>query len=483
MRAALSRDRIISVAIFRTHVDSLAETRHVPTPGGPLSLTLALLASVVHAEEPAAATALEIPYEQYALDNGLTVILAPDRSTPIVNVNVWYHVGSKDETTGLTGFAHLFEHLMFQGSQHAPGEYFTPLSEVGASVNGTTNVDRTNYFEQVPSEHLPLALFLESDRMGWLLPVLDQGKLDNQREVVRNERRQRYEIAPYGEAFKDLVAALHPEGHPYHHPTIGSHEDLQNASLEDVKAFFQTWYGPQNASLVIAGDFDTDKAKELVEFYFASIPAGPEPEALEPTTTTVEAKEIRQFQKVPEQKFWAAYASPRFYAAGDAELDILSSVLSAGKDSRLYKKLVLEDQIAKDISVGQVSRGLESMWMVSGTAAKGHTTDEVLAAADAVIAEVLGDKPPTAEEVDAAKAQFEAGFYQRLRTVSGKSDLLNSYNFYTGDPGFIAKDLARYLPLTSEDVVSAGKSVLSGERVVLHIWPEGDKPADSEEAN
>ncbi|TNE90107.1 MAG: insulinase family protein [Deltaproteobacteria bacterium] len=441
-----------------------------------MPVLLALLAGLALADEPT----LEIPYEKYELENGLDVILAPDNSTPIVYVNVWYHVGSKDEKPGLTGFAHLFEHLMFQGSEHANGEYFTPLSEVGGEVNGSTNVDRTNYYEQVPAEYLPLALFLESDRMGWLLPVLDQDRLDNQREVVRNERRQRYEITPYGEAWKDLTAAVYPEGHPYHHPTIGSHEDLQAAKLEDVKAFFETWYGPQNASLVIAGDFDSAKAKELVEFYFGDIPRGPDPVQLEPTTTTVKAAEIRQFQKVPEQKFWAAYASPKIYAEGDAALDILSSVLSDGQDSRLYKKLVLEDQIAKEISVGQVSRGLESFWMISGTAAKGHTTDEVLAAADAVIADVLGDNPPTDEEVAAAKSQFEVGFYQRIRTIGGKGDLLNGYNFHTGDPGYIGKDLARYLPLTPKDVVSAGKQTLGGERVVLHIWPESDKPADEE---
>ncbi|MCO4744727.1 MAG: insulinase family protein [Proteobacteria bacterium] len=438
---------------------------------------LALLSGVALAEDPT----IEIPYEKYELENGLDVILAPDTSTPIVYVNLWYHVGSKDETEGLTGFAHLFEHLMFNGSKHAPGEYFTPLSEVGGTVNGSTNTDRTNYYEQVPAEYLPRALFLESDRMGWLLDVLDEGKLDNQRDVVRNERRQRYEITPYGEAYKDLVAATYPKGHPYHHSTIGSHEDLQNASVEDVKAFFRTWYGPQNASLVIAGDFDTEATKKLVEEQFGGIPRGADTTQLEQTKTVVEPQEIRQYQKVPEQKFWIAYTSPAFYEAGDAELDILCSVLSTGKDSRLYKKLVMEDQVATQIRIGQSSSKLESMLIISGTAAAGHTTDEVIAAADAVIADALGENPPTQEEVDAAKAQFEVGFYNGIRTIGDRGDLLQRYNYFTGDPGYIDDDLARYLPITPEAAVAAGKEVLAGERVVLHIWPEGDKP--EEEAN
>ena len=440
-------------------------------------MTSWLLALALNA---AAGDAPSIPFEKYTLDNGLEVILSPDDSTPIVYVNIWYHVGSKNETEGLTGFAHLFEHLMFQGSLHSPGEYFEPLNRVGASINGTTNSERTNYFEGVPAEQLPLALFMESDRMGHLLPVLDQSKLDNQREVVRNERRQRYENRPYGEAYKDLMELTFPVGHPYHHSTIGSHEDLQNATLDDVKDFFKVWYGPQNASLVIAGDFDNDVAKELVETYFGPIPRGEEVPA-DPDGTAVieESKEVRQYQDVPEQRVWISYMSPKFFADGDAELDILSSVLSSGKDSRLYKKLVMEDQIAKNISAGQSSRGLASTFIISGTAAKAHTTDEMVAAIDEVMAEVLGDKPPTDEEVMAAKASYEVGYYQRIRTISGKGDLLNNYNHHTGTPGYIGDDLARYTPLTSASVVEASKDVFDANRVVLHIWPESQRPEET----
>jgi zinc protease len=418
-----------------------------------------------------------IPFENYELENGLDVILSQDTSTPIVYVNVWYHVGSKDETEGLTGFAHLFEHLMFQGSENSPGEYFEPLNKVGASINGTTNSERTNYFERVPSEYLPLALFMESDRMGFLVPVLDQEKLDNQREVVRNERRQRYEIRPYGEAFKDLSAAVFPEGHPYHHSTIGSHEDLQNASLEDVTQFFKKWYGPQNASLVISGDFDVDEAKALVEQYFGDIPRGADVPARPEVATVLEEDEtIRQYRAVPEQKLWVAYIAPPLYADGDAELDIFSSVLSSGKDSRLYKELVMDQQIAKSVSASQYSRGLESIYVFTATAAKGHTTDEVLAGIDEVVAGVLGEEGPTEDEVNAAKASYEVGYYSRIRTISGKGDMLNSYNYATGTPGYIEEDMARYLPITSGDVVEVAERVLEGHRVMLHIWPESDRP-------
>lgn len=423
----------------------------------------------------------EIPYERYELDNGLTVILAPDHSTPIVYTNVWYHVGSRDEVDGLTGFAHLFEHLMFQGSANAPGEYFTPLQEVGATINGTTSFDRTNYFEEVPAQHLPLALFMESDRMGHLLEVLDIDKLDNQREVVKNERRQRYENPPYGEAWKTLYEHAFPAGHPYAHMPIGSHEDLTAASLEDVQDFFRTWYVPNNASLVVAGDFDTDTAKGLIEQYFGPIPRGEDPvrRTAEPYALP-EPIEIVQYDDVPEQKVWVAYPSPAFYAEGDAEMDLLASVLSGGKDSRLYTALVKEQQIAKDIGAYQSSMGLGSLFVFYGTAAAGHTTEELVAAMDAVVADVLSENPPTADEIDAAKTDFEANFYAGLQTISGKGDTLNRYEMYTGNPGFIGEDLTRYLEATPADVLAAGQRVLATNRVALHILPEDARPATDE---
>jgi zinc protease len=442
---------------------------------------LTLLAALALGPAPAAAQdAPSIPFTRYELDNGLDVVLAPDPSTPIVYVSVWYHVGSKDETKGLTGFAHLFEHLMFQGSLSQPDEYFGPLQEVGASINGTTSFDRTNYFQTLPSRYLPLVLFLESDRMGSLLPVLDQTKLDNQREVVRNERRQRYENPPYGEAFKDLFAMRHPVGHPYHHMPIGSHEDLEAATLQDVRRFFENWYVPNNASLVIAGDFDELTARRLVLENFGGIPRGADPVRREPASAAIpEVRVDRQFADVPEQRVWVAFDSPPIFTDGDADADLLSSILSDGRDSRLYRRLVMDKKIAKSISASQFSGLASSTFLITATAAPGHTTDEVVAEAMVVIQELLGDKPPTPAELDAARAGYERSFYDRLQTISGKGETLQSYNMYQGDPGYMSKDLARYQQVTAESIVSLGRKVFGQPHVELHIWPNADRPKEA----
>jgi zinc protease len=441
----------------------------------PLALATALAA-------PPPADLPTIPFETYQLDNGLTVVLAQDRSTPIVAVNVWYHVGSKDERAGLSGFAHLFEHLMFQGSLSQPGEYFDPLEEVGADINGTTNTERTNYFETLPSQYLPLALFLESDRMGWLLDVFDQKKLDNQREVVRNERRQRYENTPYGSVWVDLAETVWPEGHPYHHTTIGSHEDLQNATVDTVKQFFQTWYSPDNASLVISGDFDPKVAKSLVAKYFADIKSSTQPGTrvhppVPEHSELAESKEVRQYQAVPQRKVWIAWQSPKLFAPGDAELDLLSSLLTGGKDARMTRRLVKELGIAKDVRASQMSSSLSSTYLIQATASKGHTTDEIVAEIDRMLAEVVADKPPTADELEAARASFEVDFWEAVSDVAGKADRLNNYLSLTGDPGYITKDLLRYREVDAAKVLSTSREVLSKPRVVIHIWPESDRPA------
>ena len=444
-------------------------------------ISAVLLCGLMNAQ----AEGLSVPYETVVLDNGLTVILAQDRDLPIVNVNVWYHVGSKDEPQGRSGFAHLFEHLMFQGSEHSPGEYFERLQAVGARVNGTTNTDRTNYFEGVPSEHLPLALWLEADRMGWLLGVLDQEKLDNQREVVKNERRQRYENPPYGEVWEDMMEAMYPSGHPYQHTTIGSMEDLGAASLDDVTDWFQTWYGPNNASVSIAGDFDMETAKSLVEKYFGPIPRGPDPAV---TTAEVvefdESQVLRQVEEgVPFQKVWLAWHSPALMASGDAELDVLSSALSSGKDSRLYKRLVHELQIAKEVEAYQVSRHLTGSYMIEATAAAGHTTDELVKEIDAVLSEFFEEGPNEAEVAN-AKTQYEVGFYGRMRTIGQRSNALNQYFFQTGEPDSFQADLDRYLAVTPEQVKEWANRVLSAHRVEIHVRPPGpeDQSPDDENA-
>jgi len=420
----------------------------------------------------------EIPFEKYELENGLDVILAEDHSVPFVQVNIWYNVGSKDEVTGRTGFAHLFEHLMFQGSEHNDTEYFQLLEGIGGQVNGTTSFDRTNYFEGVPAEQLPLALWVESDRMGWLLPALSQEKLDNQKEVVRNERRQRVENTPYGEAWTWLFENLYPEGHPYHVPTIGRHEDIDAATLSDVTAFFEQWYVPNNASLVISGDFDPETAKDLVAKYFGEIPAGPQPSPVTEAPASLEEEVvIRKEDEVPDEKVWMAWLTPAVYADGDAELDVISYLLSDGKDSRLYRHLVRDLQIAKDVNAFQYSTQLQGQFLITATAAAGHTTDEIVAEVDKLLAELRAEGP-TDEEVQVAKTNIEASFFNGLQSISAKADRLNSYNVTTGDPGFIGQDLARYRAITVESA-GAAAALLGDARVVLHITPPA--PATEEE--
>lgn len=430
-----------------------------------------LLASL--ACSTAAAQELSIPHERYTLDNGLEVVLAPDRSTPIVHTQIWYHVGSKDETKGLTGFAHLFEHLMFQGSLNSPGEYFTPIQQVGGNLNGTTNTDRTNYFETVPSQFLPLALFMESDRMGNLLQVLDQGKLDNQREVVRNERRQRYENPPYGDAFARLMTLVVPEGHPYYHPTIGSHEDLEAANLDDVKNFFRTWYGPNNATLVVTGDFEMDQAKALVEQNFGWIPAGPEPVHNIPERALITEDIVSVVEKdVPEKRLWMAWESPAFFAEGDADLDMVSSLLCDGQDSRLVKSIVQEQKLATRISCGQYSRMLGSLFLVTATAADGHTTQEISAAVQAELDKLMGDAPPTQEELNAGIADFEVGFYRQMETISGKAGMISRYLSYVGESDYVQKDFDRYTAITLESAAEVAKQTFGAPHAELHMVPE-----------
>jgi zinc protease len=434
-----------------------------------MALTSLVLLAGALAEQPAPT----IPFEKYELPNGLDVILAEDHSIPFVQVNIWYDVGSKDEVTGRTGFAHLFEHLMFQGSANHDTEYFQPLESIGASINGTTSFDRTNYFEGVPAEYLPLALWLESDRMGWLMPALTQEKLDNQREVVRNERRQRYENTPYGEVWVWLFENLYPEGHPYNVPTIGRHEDLEAANLDDVTAFFDTWYAPNNASLVICGDFDPSEAKVLVEQYFGEIPRGDEVESINSATAALtEEVVVHKTDDVPHEKLWVAWISPALYADGDAELDIVSSLLADGKDSLLYQTLVLDKKIAREVDAYQYSARLHGQYIIEATPAEGHTTEEVLAEIDGILAQLKADGPST-EKVEIAVMNWEARFFDGLLTISSKANMLNSYNTFTGDPGFITQDLNRYRSVSPASVSDALNTWLpSDRRVVLHVAPE-----------
>jgi zinc protease len=418
---------------------------------------------------------ITVPYSRFVLSNGLNVILHQDRTTPTVSLNIWYHVGSGREKPGRTGFAHLFEHIMFEGSKNVPeGKFDEWLEGAGGSNNGSTNTDRTNYYESFPTNALELALFLESDRLGYLVDAMSPEKVDGQRDVVKNERRQRVENQPYGMASIVIGESLYPPHHPYHWPVIGSMEDLSAASYEDVVEFFKTYYVPNNASLVIAGDIDIEKTKRLVEKWFGEIPAGPEPppfSALKPALTS-EVRLVME-DKVQLPRIYMVWHSPAFFEPGDAEMDIVASVLAGGKNSRLYKRLVYELQIAQDVYAYQASSSLASSFWIVATARTGHTLQEI----EIVIREemaALRQQAPTEREVRRTINQYEARFLSGLEGIGEKADRLNSYYFHAGNPDFFNEDLSRYRAIDPEDVRSAALTVLVKDRnVVLSIVPEG----------
>ncbi len=416
----------------------------------------------------------EIPFEKYTLPNGLEVILHQDHSTPIVGVNLWYHVGSKNERPGRTGFAHLFEHMMFQGSEHHDDDFFGPLQKAGGRLNGSTSQDRTNYWETVPSNYLELALWMEADRMGFLLPVMTQKRLDNQRDVVKNERRQSYENRPYGLAYEAILAAMYPPEHPYSWPTIGSMADLNVASRDDIADFFRRYYHPGNASLCIAGDFEPAQAKQLVAKYFGSLPAGPRVSKLKAWVPELQGeKRIRMSDRVGLARLYMVWHTVPMFGADDAELEILADVLGGGKTSRLYRDLVRDRQIAQDVQAFQHSQEIAGALMIVATARPGHSAAELEAACLEQMARLQQD-PPTVEEVTRAVNRLESHFVSSLEPISefgGRADRLNMYNVYTGDPGYLAKDFARFAKVDAEGVLRVAKKYLGPDRVVLEVSP------------
>jgi zinc protease len=421
---------------------------------------------------------MHIPFSHHRLDNGLDVILHEDRDCPIVAVNVWYHVGSKNERPGRTGFAHLFEHLMFEGSQHYDRGYFQPLQEAGASLNGSTNADRTNYWEVVPRNALELALWMESDRMGYLLPALTAHKFETQRDVVLNERRQNYENRPYGLASMAIVASLYPPDHPYHWLTIGAAEDIRAADLEEVRQFFQTYYRPRNASLALAGDFDTGEALRLVTDYFGPLEAGDEPPPVVVPELNAGAGERRLLleDRVELPRLYMAWHSPAMFDADDAELDMVAEVLASGKTSRLYRSLVFEERLATEIAASQNSRELGGFFQIVATAAPGHTLEELERAIVRELETFVADGP-TPAEMERCLAQAEAHFVYRLQTVGGfggKSDQLNAYNVFVGEPGYFETDMARYHAVTPAGMQRVARERLRLDaRVLLSVVPRG----------
>jgi zinc protease len=419
---------------------------------------------------------VNIPFTQHTLANGLRVIVHEDRRLPMVAVNLWYHVGSKNEQPGRTGFAHLFEHLMFEGSEHYDKGYFHPLQEAGAALNGSTNPDRTNYWEVVPTNALDLALWMESDRMGYLLPALTTQKFETQREVVLNERRQNYENRPYGLATSAILATLFPPDHPYHWMTIGETADLRAATFEDVTQFFRTYYHPANASLVVAGDIGTEDALERVRMYFEEIPGGAQPAPIRPLIAEAGERRLVLEDRVELPRLYLTWHSPAMFTDGDAEMDLVSDLFANGKVSRLYKSLVYEKRIATEVMAFQNSRQLAGFWQVVATAAPGHTLEELHDAIEAELSR-LAETGPTADEMERGHAQIEAQFVARLQTLGGfggKADQLNAYSIFLGDPGYFDRDLERYTQVTSDDLHSAVRSYLRGDtRVVLSVVPKG----------
>jgi zinc protease len=444
------------------------------------TLLVALCYLIIGAFAAARADAQATPriqFEKYKLPNGLEVILHEDHSTPIVAVDTWYHVGSGDEQVGRTGFAHLFEHIMFMGSQNVPvGAFDQMLEAAGANNNGSTTEDRTNYYETLPSNALQLALWLDADRMGFLLPTMDLPKVNLQRDVVKNERRQRVDNVPYGRADEIILAALYPKTHPYSWPVIGSMSDLSAASLADVQNFFKTYYAPNNATLTIAGDFDPSTVKKLVALYFGSIPRGPEvkrrltvPAVAIPRDTFLVLED-----KVQLPRLFYTWHSVKGFSKDDAALDILAQIIANDKNSRLYKKLVYDLQIAQNVSAGQDGSRLDGKFQIDVSPKPGQKVADIDRIVQTEIAGVISGGV-TQRELQRAQNLYKASFLNRLASVLGKAEVLNSYNYFVGNPDYVQQDAARYERVTAADVQRVAKTYLGRPKIVLTVVPEGKK--------
>ena len=425
------------------------------------------------------ASSINVPYTQLTLKNGLNVILHEDHSLPLISVNIWYHVGSSSEKSGRTGFAHLFEHILFEKSTNVPeGKFIQWIESRGGRFNGSTTQDRTNYFEDIPSNSLELALFLESDRMGFMLDVVTPELVNGQREVVKNERRQRYENQPYGRLRLALPSLLYDKNHPYSWPVIGSMDDLNAASDNDFINFYNDFYAPSNASMVIAGDFNTKETIKLIEHWFSDVPSGKKgPKISHPKPSLSIDKRVYFEDKVNLPLIHISWLTPPFFDEGDAELDILANILGGGKNSRLYKRLVYEEQIVQNISVYQSSQKLSSTFNIQAFIKPGVSLDEVEIKIYEEINKLFNENP-SEREVQRGINQFEAYFIRSMEMntgSSGKADALNRYYFYTGEPNYFNQDLNRYLQIKPEDISFVAKKYLSQNKVTISIVPEGQK--------
>lgn len=456
-------------------------------------LAVLLLATAARDAAPIAAQGSSavprIRFEKYSLPNGLEVILSQDRATPRVAVNMWYHVGPANEEAGRTGFAHLFEHMMFQGSKHVPSDsHFKVLEAAGASsVNGTTGFDRTNYYETVPSNQLELALWLESDRMGYLLDVLDASQLANQQDVVRNERRQTHENVPYGMSEEVFIQKLFPQGHPYHARIIGSHADIQAATLDNVKRFFKQYYAPNNASLAIVGDFDPAVVKALVRKYFGSLKRGAAVPPVKVDMPTIASEQkVTVTDRIQLPRVQIGWITAPFFQPGDADADMAATILAGGRSSRLYQSLVYEKRIAQDVSAFQMSGMVSSTFQIYATARPGHTVDELQTAIDDALAE-FAKAGPDARELERARNVFFTTMVNSVEELNKRADRLNMYNHYLRTPDYFAQDARRYQTATAASVVKFVRERLTANtRVVVHTvpgtpaaWPSAPTPRPS----
>ena len=436
---------------------------------------LPLLAFTLPALSGAQATRLRVPATIDTLSNGLTLIVHEDHSVPRVATNVWYRVGSGDERPGRTGFAHLFEHLMFMGSENAEYPQFDKLLEAaGAANNGSTTEDRTNYYEWGPSNSLPLMLWLEADRMGWMLPTMDSAKVDAQRDIVKNERRQSYENQPYGMAVDILPGALYPKDHPYSWAVIGSMSDLSAASLEDVKDFFRRYYAPNNAAIVVAGAVNTDSVRRLVRQYFGSIPRGPAISRPTPPRFTVRDTAIIAEDRVQLPQLYLAWHTVDQNHKDAASLDILSYLLSGARNSRLTNTLVYQREIASSVSAFSDAKRLDGDYSIVARARPGQGLDSLKVAIERELAR-LAAEGPSARELEQARNARESSFLNELEFINSKADQLNHYAYFKGTPDYFQKELDELRAVTATDIKRAIATYLRGPRVMLSIVPMGKR--------
>ena len=443
---------------------------------------LALAAALAPAAfaAPAAKTAkgggdaIDIPFETVKLANGLTVLLSPNRTIPQVCVDVWYHVGSKNELKGRTGFAHLFEHVMFTGSGHVPYGTHDRLTEgVGGDNNGSTNNDRTNYYENVPSNHLEAVLWMEADRMGFLLDKLDQDKFVAQRDIVKNERRQRTDNQPYGRAFEIISSAMLPETHPYSWPVVGYMADLEQATVEDVKQFFRTWYSPGNATISIVGDFDPAQVKVWLTKYFADLPAGaPVTRPAVPLVRMSEDKRLVFEDRVQVPRLYLVWPTVGETHEDTEALSVLGEILAGSRVARLTKALVYDRQSAANVNAfANADEGFGAFYTML-TPRPGHSLTEIEATADSIVAKLRAEGP-TAEEMTRALAGTEFSFVSELEENYGRAEMLNSGAVFHGDPGYYKTFYRRLKAVTAADVKRVAEKYLGAPRVTLSIVPQG----------